>query len=227
LELVTVRACLSDPRAYLIHEFQGRIWDYINDIYVHFTTDADAMIFRTDDNEHTAHTDSIVSPKEELEGALDEIDRQKIENCMIEYDQFLQEQLEAQRTFWEEEIAKERYVYAAWRELRFPLSASEGVHRQCVHRVSAIQRAIQRACGGDLSEAEMCMVEELKLEISGLEAEHARVLEEVRAIEARGRDLRRENNRMIQEQKQSKDRVQHINQRAKALRERFAHACLN
>lgn len=86
--------------------------------------------------------------------------------------------------------------------------------------VEAIQHSIQRACGGDITEEEMNTIEELKLQISSLEAEHEQLLTELRVIEDTTRDIRRENQALIREQKAHKDRINATRARTKELRDR-------
>lgn len=67
----------------------------------------------------------------------------------------------------------------------------------------------------------MNAIEELKLQISSLEAEHEHLLGELRVVEDTTRDIRRDNQVMIREQKAHKDRITATRNRTKELRDRY------
>ena len=88
--------------------------------------------------------------------------------------------------------------------------------------MEAIQDSIQRACGGNITEEEMNAIEALKLEISSLEAEHEHLLADLRAIEDTARDVRRENQTLIKEQKACRERNAATHNRTQEIRTRYA-----
>lgn len=85
----------------------GRIWDYVNDNFVHVhvlvqPNPAQLEMSARDPQE-------LEKGSMSLENELDEVTMTKISNLVKEYDAFLNSQLEQQRLFYEQEIAKARY----------------------------------------------------------------------------------------------------------------------
>ena len=211
----------------------GRIWDYAHDTFVHlqgqeFEGDDDSAIFSDDaatsqqqqHKQQQQQQPQQQSPSHALFArprrvnrrvhaphGLDRDVHRKITSVQSEYEQLLESQLEAQRLFFEKLLAQETV-----RALELALCGAAAVRPGGgVLRSSSGPGQVEAE-----TEAEQVLaaIEQRKLDISALEAQHCDLLAELREVEGESRKLRKANETLIREQKSLKDREAELQQRA-------------
>lgn len=205
----------------------GRIWDYAHDTFVHlqgqeFEGDDVSAIFpedaaATSQQQHQQQQSPShalfarprrVNRRVHAPHGLDRDVHRKITSVQSEYEQLLESQLEAQRLFFEKLLAQETV-----RALELALCGAAAVRPG-----GSVLRSPSGGPGQAEAETEaeqvLAAIEQRKLDISALEAQHSDLLAELREVEGESRKLRKANETLIREQKSLKDREAELQQRA-------------